>query len=145
MLQGERYQGRPIYYSDVIVRAECAARQFLDLRGCRWAYNERDSHSGYNITRYTLVRLGETRGFFGRVVEAGYHQTAIRMVVDGQVDAAAIDSQVLAVELRDHPSWARRSASSRRWVRRRSSRWNCVARAHPDQGRVACGALRAGG
>lgn len=103
VLQGERYQGRPIYYSDVIVRAECAARQFLDLRGCRWAYNERDSHSGYNITRYTLVRLGETRGFFGRVVEAGYHQTAIRMVVDGQVDAAAIDSQVLAVELRDHP------------------------------------------
>jgi ABC-type phosphate/phosphonate transport system substrate-binding protein len=37
------------------------------------------------------------------VVEAGFHQEAIRMVANGAVDAAAIDSQVLAIELRDHP------------------------------------------
>jgi ABC-type phosphate/phosphonate transport system substrate-binding protein len=37
------------------------------------------------------------------VVEAGFHQRAIRLVAAGTVDAAAIDSQVLAVELRDHP------------------------------------------
>jgi ABC-type phosphate/phosphonate transport system substrate-binding protein len=50
--------------------------------------------------------MGETRGFFGRVVEAGFHQTAIRMVAGGEVDAAAIDSQVLAIELRDHSGLA---------------------------------------
>ena len=103
VLQGKRYEGRPIYFSDVIVRRDSPARTFLDLRGARWAYNDPDSHSGYNITRYTLVRLGETRGFFGRVVAAGFHQSAIWMVVNGEVDATAIDSQVLAVELRDHP------------------------------------------
>jgi ABC-type phosphate/phosphonate transport system substrate-binding protein len=26
-------------------------RTFADLQGCRWAYNEPNSHSGYNITR----------------------------------------------------------------------------------------------
>jgi phosphonate transport system substrate-binding protein len=103
VLRGERYGGEPIYFSDVIVRREHPARTFAELRGCRWAYNDRDSHSGYNITRYTLVRLGETRGFFGSVVEAGWHQEAIRLVAEGRVDAAAIDSQVLAVELREHP------------------------------------------
>jgi phosphonate transport system substrate-binding protein len=40
------------------------------------------------------------------MVEAGFHQDAIRMVADGRVDAAAIDSQVLDIELRDHPELA---------------------------------------
>jgi ABC-type phosphate/phosphonate transport system substrate-binding protein len=37
---------------------------------------------------------------------AGWHQRAIRMVCDGEVDASAIDSQVLAIELRDNPELA---------------------------------------
>ena len=106
VLQGARYQGRPIYFSDVIVRRNSPFRSFADLRGCSWAYNEPESQSGYGITRYWLVRSGETSGYFGTVVEAGFHQRAIRMVCAGEVDAAAIDSQVLAVELRDHPHLA---------------------------------------
>jgi phosphonate transport system substrate-binding protein len=106
VLAGERYAGRPIYFSDVIVRHDSDIAAFADLRGRSWAYNDRGSHSGYNLTRYHLVRLGETSGFFGRVVEAGFHQRAIRMVAGGEVDAAAIDSQVLAVELTHHPELA---------------------------------------
>jgi phosphonate transport system substrate-binding protein len=41
------------------------------------------------------------------MVEAGFHEEAVRMVADGRVDAAAIDSQVLDIELRDHPHLAR--------------------------------------
>lgn len=103
VLQGARYEGRPIYFSDVIVHRDSPLRSFLDLRGRSWAYNEPLSHSGYGITRYHLAQLGETNGFFGRVVEAGFHQEAIRMVARGEIDGAAIDSQVLAIELRDHP------------------------------------------
>jgi ABC-type phosphate/phosphonate transport system substrate-binding protein len=47
--------------------------------------------------------MGVRPGFFGRVVEAGFHQRAIRLVHAGVMDATAIESQVLAVELRDHP------------------------------------------
>lgn len=103
VLQGQRFSGRPVYFSDVIVRRDSPYQSFADLRGCRWAYNDLDSHSGYNITRYHLVQLGETRGYFGQVVAGGAHQRSIRLVRDGQVDASAIDCQVLAIELRDHP------------------------------------------
>jgi phosphonate transport system substrate-binding protein len=103
LLQGIRYEGRPIYFSDVIVHVDSPYRSFSDLRDRSWAFNDPDSHSGYNVTRHQLVSMGETGGFFGRVVEAGSHQRSIRMVCSGEVDAAAIDSQVLAVELRDHP------------------------------------------
>ncbi|MBI1881274.1 MAG: PhnD/SsuA/transferrin family substrate-binding protein [Chloroflexi bacterium] len=106
VLQGERYQGHPVYFSDVIVRRDSPFQAFSDLRGCVWAYNEPGSHSGYNVTRYRLAQLGETQGYFSRVVKAGSHQNALRLVCKGQVDASAIDSQVLAIELRDHPELA---------------------------------------
>ena len=79
---------------------------YVVLRGCTWAYNDLDSHSGYNVTRYHLIQLDQTQGFFGRVVAAGWHQRAIQMVCAGEIDAAAIDSQVLAIELRDQPGLA---------------------------------------
>ena len=107
VLEGDRYADRPIYYSDVIVHRDSPFSSFLDLRGQSWAYNEPLSHSGYGITRYHLVKLGETHGFFGSVVEAGFHEEAIRMVAAGEVDASAIDCQVLAVALRDDPALAR--------------------------------------
>ena len=80
----------------------------MPLEGRSWAYNEPASHSGHTITLYSLVRRGARSGFLGRVVEAGFHQRAIRLVATGAVDAAAIDSQVLAVERRDHPQLAAR-------------------------------------
>ena len=103
VLAGDRYGGRPVYYSDVIVRRDSSITCLEELRGCSWAYNEPASHSGHTITLYSLVRMGARPGFFARVVQAGYHQRAIRLVAHRHVDAAAIDSQVLAVELRDHP------------------------------------------
>ena len=60
VLMGDRYGGRPIYFSDVIVHRDSPFRSFLDLRGHSWAYNEPLSHSGYGITRYHLLELGET-------------------------------------------------------------------------------------
>lgn len=106
VLQGDRYAGRPIYFSDVIVGSASSYRSFADLRGATWAYNEPFSHSGYVTVLHHLATLGEDRSYFSRMVEAGFHQDAIRMVADGRIDAAAIDSQVLDIELRDHPSIA---------------------------------------
>lgn len=104
IVEGERYGGKAIYFSDVIVRCDSPFRAFSDLRGRSWSYNDVDSHSGYGVTRYQLVSMGETGGFFGNVVEAGFHQESIRLVRGGEVDASAIDSQVLAVAIRDDPT-----------------------------------------
>lgn len=104
VLAGERYEARPIYFSDVIVRADDPARGFADLRGRSWAFNEPGSHSGYGITRTILAARGLGNGFFGRVVRAGFHQRAIQMVVAGEVDASAIDSQVLELAFAADPA-----------------------------------------
>ncbi|HET7517889.1 MAG TPA: PhnD/SsuA/transferrin family substrate-binding protein [Actinomycetes bacterium] len=106
VLTGDRYGGRPIYYSDVIVGHDSPISCLEELEGRSWAYNEPASHSGHTVILYSLIRLGARPGYLGKVVEAGFHQRAIRLVAAGRVDAAAIDSQVLAIELRDHPRLA---------------------------------------
>jgi phosphonate transport system substrate-binding protein len=103
VLSGDRYEGAPVYFSDVIVHRDSGLESFGDLRSRSWAYNEPMSHSGYNVVRNKLIELGETSGYFGDVVAAGWHQTAVRMVAEGAVDASAIDSQVLEIELRNNP------------------------------------------
>jgi phosphonate transport system substrate-binding protein len=108
VLRGERFGGRAIYFSDVIVHRDSRSRSFADLRGCSWAYNEPHSQSGYGVTRYHLVCRGETDGYFGRVVEAGWHEEALQLVARNEVDAAAIDCHVLGVALRARPELAAR-------------------------------------
>ena len=71
VLEGERYGGRPVYFSDVIVHRDSPFHTFLDLRGRSWAFNEPLSQSGYGITRYHLLRLGRLR-------EGGLHAGALR-------------------------------------------------------------------
>jgi phosphonate transport system substrate-binding protein len=95
IMRGTRYQNRPIYFSDVVVRNDCQAGSLVDLRGATWAVNEPTSQSGFNITRYALAARGETSAFFGRVVESGAHERSIELLLNGAVDATAIDSTVL--------------------------------------------------
>jgi phosphonate transport system substrate-binding protein len=108
VVEGDRYEGRPVYFSDVIVPALSPAVIFEDLRGSSWAYNEPDSHSGYLVTLFHLLGMGETGAFFGRSEMTGFHQDSIWRVARREVDASAVDSQVLAVELRDTPSLSAR-------------------------------------
>lgn len=103
VMQASRYRGRPEYYSDVVVRRDSRFRNFGDLRGASWAYNEPHSQSGYNVVCAHLAGLGQYSGFFGRVTESGAHQESLRMILDGRADASAIDSTVLEQEFRKQP------------------------------------------
>jgi phosphonate transport system substrate-binding protein len=98
-----RYGGQPVYFSDVVVNARSGFQSFSDLRGASWAYNEPNSHSGYHVVRHHLASLGETQGYFGEMVESGAHQVSLRMIVDGTIDASAIDSTVLEAEFARAP------------------------------------------
>jgi phosphonate transport system substrate-binding protein len=98
VLDEPRYEDRPVYFSEVIVRRDDRARSFGDLRGRSWAHNDPDSFSGCLLVRHHLRQMDETEAFFGRVTFSGWHQESIRRVVNGEVDASAIDSQVLGVE-----------------------------------------------
>jgi len=115
VMAGNRYLGRPVYFSDVVVRAESAYRRFRDLAGARWAYNEPGSHSGYNLTCYQLAHRRLDAGFFGAVVAAGSHERALQLLLAGEIDASALDSTVLATELRADPALAGRIRVIGRW------------------------------
>ena len=104
VMRGERYAGRAVYFSDVVTLAESPFRAFDDLRGAIWSFNEPNSHSGHNMTRYFLATLGERNGFFGQVTQSGAHQTSLRWLLERRIDAAAIDSTVLETELAANPS-----------------------------------------
>lgn len=101
-----RYQGRPIYFSDVVVPRGSRFETFADLRGARWLYNDRGSFSGYALLRAHLAALGETGAFCGPIAESGGHLRSIELLAAGLADAAAIDSTVLDLELRRRPALA---------------------------------------
>jgi phosphonate transport system substrate-binding protein len=44
--------------------------------------------------RYHVARSGLGPGFFGEVIESGAHQLSLSMILDGAVDASAIDTMV---------------------------------------------------
>ena len=101
---GERYGGRPIYFSDVVVRRDSPYQTFADLRGATWGYNEPGSQSGYNVARYHLAQRGETWAYFGRVIRTGGHQNSLRELLAGNLQATAIDSTVLETEFKCRPA-----------------------------------------
>lgn len=106
VLQGRRYQGQPIYFSDVVVHKNSPFRSFRDLQGRSWCYNEPFSQSGYGITRYWLASMGETASFFGQVVQSGWHAQSLDWIREGRIDASAIDSHILELSLRTDPGLA---------------------------------------
>jgi phosphonate transport system substrate-binding protein len=93
-----RYRGRPVYYSDIIVRADSPYRRIEDLKGRVWAYNDELSNSGYNLPRAFLIRKGLHKGFLGKVIRTGSHEESIRAVATGEADVSAVDSLVLDYE-----------------------------------------------
>jgi phosphonate transport system substrate-binding protein len=94
VLVGDRYLHKPIYFSDVIVRRDSPYTSFDDLGGCVWAYNERASHSGCNLVCYSLLERGKPPDYFGKTVKSGSHMRSLEMVLQGEADAAAIDSHL---------------------------------------------------
>lgn len=103
VLSGPRYASRPIYFSDVVVRADSPFYSFDDLADSLWAYNEKSSHSGYNLVRYTLLEKGITTKYFRQTIETGSHMGSLRLVLQGRADAAALDSHMLDVVLQENP------------------------------------------
>jgi len=99
----DRYRGEAVYFSDVIVRETSEVTRFTDLAGRSIAYNEPNSHSGYNVLRHACARAGLRPGCFSGVVESGAHRVSIELVLAGAVEAAAIDSTVLEAEIANRP------------------------------------------
>jgi phosphonate transport system substrate-binding protein len=101
-----RAEGRPVYYSDVVVRSAHPASRFEDLNGAVWSYNDRRSRSGWFNMLARLAQIGHPgppEGFFAALVPAGSHRRSLELVAGGAADAAAIDSNTLRLAVRREP------------------------------------------
>ena len=99
-----RYEDKPVYFSDVVVHRDSPYARWEDLRGRDWVYNEPHSHSGYHVVCYALAQRGQNRHFFGRVWASGSHQKSLRLILNRQVHASAIDSTVLEMVCAQDPA-----------------------------------------
>jgi phosphonate transport system substrate-binding protein len=91
----DRNGGRPAYVSDVVVRADADIGSFADLADRRIGYNERASLSGFVSLLSRLDGDGRDVGFLGELRQVGSHQRALALIESGDIDAAAIDANVL--------------------------------------------------
>jgi len=94
----------PVYYSNIIVQTQSRFQSVEDLVNCTWAYNEENSYSGYLVVKDWLAKQQKSFNFFHRMIKTGSHKAALNLVKSGVADAAAIDSQVLQVEMLRNPN-----------------------------------------
>jgi phosphonate transport system substrate-binding protein len=115
VFEDDRASGRPVYFCDVVVRRDAPVRAFAGLRGGSWAYNDACSLSGYYSLLNRLEEAGEDEGFFERMFRSGSHLKSIESIIRGEADAAAIDSNVLNLRLREVPDLRKRLRVIESW------------------------------
>lgn len=87
--------GEPVYYSNLIVPKNSAARSLDDLRGKTFAFTDPQSNSGAMVPLSKLAEMGETaESFFSSYLYTYGHDRSIRAVADNLVDGAAVDSLI---------------------------------------------------
>lgn len=87
--------GELSYYSFLIVRRESDASSLQELRGRTFAFSDPLSNTGRLAPLYQLALMEESpESFFSKSIFTYAHDSSIRAVADGIVDAAAVDSLV---------------------------------------------------
>lgn len=102
----DRNMGRPVYFSDIVVADRSPITEADGLEGCRFGFNDAASLSGYHGVLAWLRDRGLDSSFFGSFTSQGGHRTSLQRIVDGELDAAAVDANVWRAWEREDPSRA---------------------------------------
>ena len=100
VMAAERYGGQPVYFGDVIVRSDDLEQTLPAVARRRFAYNEVESFSGYEMLRRSQLMDDEVRSRLSAGIRTGSHAASISAVIDGSADWAVIDSTVLDMQAR---------------------------------------------
>ncbi len=106
-----RNDGRPVYFSDIVVHIDAPFERFDDLAGARFGYNDPSSLSGYLSVLGRLAASGRDTGFFGCFEQVGGHRDTLERIVDGRLDATAVDANVWRAWKAENPGAAGRLRS----------------------------------
>ncbi|MBC7802480.1 MAG: PhnD/SsuA/transferrin family substrate-binding protein [Candidatus Parcubacteria bacterium] len=104
-----RYENRPVYFTDIVVRADAPYRTLEDTFGGTVGYTLEDSMSGYVAFRRFLRSYRSARGTMlyrkavGGLVNA---RQVIEAVAAGRVDVGPLDSYYFDLMRRSDPEFA---------------------------------------
>jgi ABC-type phosphate/phosphonate transport system substrate-binding protein len=88
-----RYGGRPVYFTDLVVRADSPFQTLADTFGHRLAYTATGSHSGFNAQRFHLAsRYGAQKHYGPWVGPYTTPRRIVEAVLAGEVDVGPLDS-----------------------------------------------------
>ena len=91
------------YRSAFVVRDDDPARDLAATRGGVFAFNGRDSQSGWNAPRLALARVAKGAAMFSALHESGAHLLSLAAVAGGRADLCAVDGVTLALLRRHRP------------------------------------------
>jgi len=94
--QKNLYQHTPLALSDIVVRRSSSYTTVDDLQGCIWACSIKGNRENPSYTDYQLAyeTFFEQMPFKERIITCS-HLQSLRMLLDGAVDAAIINSRLL--------------------------------------------------
>jgi ABC-type phosphate/phosphonate transport system substrate-binding protein len=104
-----RAGGRPVYWTDLVVRRDSPFRTVEDTFGRRLAFTTDDSHSGFNAVRRFLRDYAQPEGaplYGGLVGPLVTPLRSLESVIEGAADVAPLDSYAHALLRRDAPEMA---------------------------------------
>ncbi len=95
LLVAPQAYGETVYYSYIIVPKDSPIKKFEELRDKSFAFTDSLSNTGKLVPTYMLVKMNETPdSFFKRYNFTGSHDESIKVVAEGVVDGAAVDSLI---------------------------------------------------
>jgi ABC-type phosphate/phosphonate transport system substrate-binding protein len=100
---------RPMYWTDIVVRADSDIRSVADLAGTRFAFTIEDSQSGYQAPRCFFAERAQTAGgwlFREMVGPLITPRRAVEAIVAGDADAGPLDAWWHALLRRHEPEVA---------------------------------------
>ncbi len=105
-----RYAGRPVYFTDLVVRADSPFARLADTFGHRLAFTVADSQSGFNAVRHHLLafRTPQRRDLYREIVGPVVTPRAVvAALLEGRADVGPLDSYVHELLRRHAPELAR--------------------------------------
>jgi ABC-type phosphate/phosphonate transport system substrate-binding protein len=102
-------KGRPIYWTDIVARADRRFATIDNLHGARFAFTVEDSQSGYQAPRSFFAEHAMARGgrMFGATVGPLYTpRRVVDAIVAGDADAGPLDAWWHALLRRHEPTLA---------------------------------------
>ncbi|XP_036369043.1 uncharacterized protein LOC115224559 isoform X1 [Octopus sinensis] len=100
-------RGRPVIFSDVVVRNELGGdyNEFERLKGHKFTYSHPESTTGYSIMLSELKNHNTDSSFFADTIQSGSHLNSLHLLLTKRADVATIDSRFLTDFFSQHPHY----------------------------------------